>query len=70
MGDLKKSKVMLAEMGIDVDHLKEISETILNANASAASLNRSSTSVGGGAHIPLAPQSKAAKEQALPIYVV
>jgi len=55
MGDLKKSKGMLAEMGIDVEELKQMSETIMNASSTSISAQnqkspqRSSTAVGGGA---------------------
>lgn len=37
MGDLKKSKNLLAEMGIDVEELKEMSQSILNASSSPMS---------------------------------
>ena len=55
MGDLKKSKGMLAEMGIDVEELKQMSETIMNASSTSISAQnqkspqRSSTAVGVGA---------------------
>tara|TARA_B100000795_G_scaffold74802_1_gene53050 strand:- start:926 stop:1156 length:231 start_codon:yes stop_codon:yes gene_type:complete len=55
MGDLNKSKGMLAEMGIDVEQLKEMSETIMNASSTSISAQnqkspqRSSTAVGVGA---------------------
>ena len=55
MGDLNKSKGMLAEMGIDVDELREMSQTIMNASSTSISAQkqkspqRSSTAVGGGA---------------------
>lgn len=53
MGDLNKSKGMLAEMGIDVDELREMSQTIMNASSTSISAQkqkspqRSSTAVGG-----------------------
>jgi hypothetical protein len=37
MGDLKKSKHLLAEMGIDVEELKEMSQSIMNASSSPMS---------------------------------
>ena len=53
MGDLNKSKDMLAQMGIDVEQLKEMSESIMNASGTsiAAPNQKSTTSMGGGAHI-------------------
>ena len=55
MGDLNKSKGMLASMGIDVEELKQMSESIMNASSTSISAQnqkspqRSSTAVGGGA---------------------
>jgi len=49
MGDLNKSKDMLAQMGIDVEQLKEMSESIMNASGTsiAAPNQKSTTSMGG-----------------------
>ena len=41
MGDLKKSKHLLAEMGIDVEELKEMSQSIMNASSSPMSQKNS-----------------------------
>ena len=41
MGDLKKSKHLLAEMGIDVEELKEMSRSIMNASSSPMSQKNS-----------------------------
>lgn len=55
MGDLNKSKGMLAEMGIDVEELKQMSESIMNASSTSISAQnqkspqRPSTAGGGGA---------------------
>ena len=55
MGDLNKSKGMLASMGIDVEELKQMSESIMNASSTSISAQnqkspqRPSTAGGGGA---------------------